>query len=125
MAAGLLARLNYHSPGGVITPVQYWTSTFCLYAIGFPLASALSYGLLSKVYWRSCEVGNVNISLTRPAWVLHSAGRQIVGPFDQGTVIGWQQVAGSVARVTGPLWAGELYAVRSAVVVIGLPGQRS
>jgi len=55
MAAGLLARLNYHSPGGVITPVQYWTSTFCLYAIGFPLASALSYGLLSKVYWRSCE----------------------------------------------------------------------
>jgi hypothetical protein len=49
MAAGLLARLNYHSPDGRVTEVQYWTSTFCLYAIGYPLASTLSYGLLSKV----------------------------------------------------------------------------
>ena len=46
MAAGLLARLHYDGP---ITEVQYWTSTFCLYAIGYPLASTLSYGLLSKV----------------------------------------------------------------------------
>ena len=39
-------------------------------------------------------------------------GSQVLGPFDQGAIIGWQQVAGSVARMTGPLWAGELYSVR-------------
>ena len=53
MAAGLMARLNYHTEDGLITDLQYWTSTFCLYAIGYPLASTLSYGLLSKV----CHVG--------------------------------------------------------------------
>eukprot|EP00160_Parvularia_atlantis_P010144 Unigene1995_Nuclearia_a/m.6209 Unigene1995_Nuclearia_a/g.6209 ORF Unigene1995_Nuclearia_a/g.6209 Unigene1995_Nuclearia_a/m.6209 type:complete len:544 (+) Unigene1995_Nuclearia_a:54-1685(+) len=81
MAAGLFARLNFTSPDGVITEVQYWTSTLCLYSLGYPLSSALSYGMLSK----------------------------IMGPADQGSMIGWQQVAGSVARITGPIWAGALY----------------
>jgi len=83
MAAGLYARMTAN--GKTITEVQYWSATLCLYSLGYPLSSALSYGMLSK----------------------------IMGPADQGAMIGWQQVAGSVARITGPIWAGEMFSVRA------------
>lgn len=54
MVAGLMGRLCWKEDefgnACIITDVQYWTTTFCLYTIGYPVANAVCFAIFAKVH---------------------------------------------------------------------------